>query len=408
MKKIFLILLHISLFIFIFKINPFLALPFSFEKIFIAIGFIMMLLIKNDNSVMLFSKSYIFLIFTFIYGALISLNYNYQVNHQVYRIGLFVFESLILSFFILRAYAHFYDKNLVFIIKVIFYCILIQSSLIILSFLFPPVFSLLDTITPLEGTNFDEEVSFRIFRGLSNTSGSGHSIVLSLGGLAAFYLLNFEKKKIYYLALFLIFLAVAINGRSGVLIMLILGAIYIFKNFTRNQSIKIIFLSLLTITIGQLLISQFFSSNIRNEEIKNWYSEVFDVFDSEKRSKSTFYSNFENNHIFLPDTYTEIVFGSGFDTDQYLIGKGSDSGIVKNIFSLGLILTILFYGVLIYKTYYSGKELGTNEMFLSIGIIVILILGELKEPFLVKTFLSKIIFMVIIARNYNKSKVYYF
>ena len=165
--------------------------------------------------------------------------------------------------------------------------------------------------------------------------------------------------------------------------------------------IKPILIALFAFFIGQNVVNYFFSFSNRNQEIGVWYSEAFSFLDNDKQKNSAFYDDFEDKHIFFPDTTVGILFGVGNDTDQYLIGKGSDSGMIKNIFSFGIILTIAFYIFLCYKLYKSGQSMGDAEFYLSIGIIVVLLISEYKEPFLVKTFLAKLIFIVVIGRNWN-------
>lgn len=401
MKKLFLWIMNISMFIIIFKLNPFLALPLSYDKFFIATGLLLLLFVPKIKNVTVISKSVFFLLLLLLYGTMVSLNYNYEINHQVYRFFLFVFESITVSFLVLGAYIRLLKKDLHYILKVIFYCILIQSILVVISFIVPFFFNIMDVIAPLEGTNFDEEISFRLYRGLSNTSGSAHSVVLSIGALLAFYFYSIEKHKIYLISILLFFLAAAINGRTGVILIALFALLYIFQNFKKGKMIKPILIALFTFFIGQNVVNYFFSFNNRNQEIEVWYLEAFSFLDNDKQKNSAFYNDFDDKHIFFPDTTVGILFGVGNDTDQYLIGKGSDSGMIKNVFSFGILLTIAFYVFLCYKLYKSGQHFGNVEFYLSIGLILLLLISEYKEPFLVKTFLAKLIFIIVIGRNWN-------
>jgi hypothetical protein len=398
-KKFLLLMLNISMFIIIFKLNPFMALPFSFDKLFIVLGLFSLTLYNKINKIRILSKSVIFLLLFIIYGSLISLNYDFTINHQVYRIALFVFESLTLSFLMIGAYTRIFKKNLNYILKVCFYCISIQSVFIILSFVFPFIFIFLDNLAPIEGTNFDED-SFRIFRGLSNSSGAAHSIVMAIGVVLALFLFYTEKNKIYIFSIILLFLAASINGRSGVVIIILTTISYILITMNRRQMVAPIVLSLTFFFTSQIAINYFFSFNKREKEIFFWYSEAYSVFESKNENESSFVKTFDENHILLPETSAETIFGAGYDPDNYSMNKGSDSGIIKNIFSFGIILSATFYFLLVMKIYKSGKNMGTSHLFLSLSLVMILLIGEYKEPFLVKTFLAKLIFIVIIGRNH--------
>lgn len=407
LQKNILIILNIFIFILIFKINFFLALPFSFDKFFLSISLILLFFFPPIKNTFIFSKTVLFLIILTLYGVLISLNYNNEINHHVYRYLLFTFESLTLSFFIIGIYLNVLKKDLDYILKVIFYCILFQSIFILFSFISSSVFKFLDVITPLEGTNFDQEISFRLYRGLSNVSGASHSIIMSIGALLAFYLFIKSKKPLYLITLLPLFFAAAINGRTGIVLILIFAIIFFILTFNFRNSLKPILTTTLLLISLNYTTSYFFSYSTRSDEITSWVLEAFSIFDSSKKSEQNFYNSFEDNHLFLPKSNFEIFLGAGYDPDLYLNNEGSDSGVIKNIYSFGIILTIILYLLLIRIIFKSGIKRNKPDLYLSIGIILILIFGDFKEPFLVKTFLAKLIFIVVIGRNYlNKNKIY--
>jgi hypothetical protein len=389
------------MFIIVFKLNPFLALPFSYNKVVLIIGAFCMFFFSKMKNVTIISKSVFLLLLLLIYGTIVSLNYNYEINHQIYRFFLFLFESLTVSFLILGAYISVFNKDLQYVLKVIFYCILVQSILIVLSFIFPFLFNVMDVIAPLEGTNFDEEISFRLYRGLSNKSGSGYSVVLSMGALLALYFYSMGQKKIYLISVTFFFLAAAINGRTGVVLIALFIAIHVLQHFKIKKALNSIVVAFFLLFLVQNVVSYFFSFSKRNQEIEIWYSEAFGFIESDQDEEVGFVSTFAEDHIFLPDTWSEILFGVGYDTDRYFIGRGSDSGMIKNVFSFGIMLTIILYLLLCYKLYKSGQGHGAHELYLSIGMIVLLLLSEYKEPFLVKTFMANLLFIVVIGRNWN-------
>ncbi len=104
---------------------------------------------------------------------------------------------------------------------------------------------------------------------------------------------------------------------------------------------------ILMIFIPQI-VHYFFSNNTRNDKIESWYSEVYQVFDKKTKSNDDV-NSFKKNHLILPEKYFNMFFGSGFDPNNYVNGGvSSDSGMIKNVFSFGLILTVLFYFGLVF------------------------------------------------------------
>lgn len=397
MKSILLIILNVFTFFIVFKINLFGVLPISIDKIFIILGIGVLFFVKKPQRIVFFSRTYFLFILFAIHGVMISLNHNYEINHQVYRFLLFITETYILSFLLFGAYIKLFKKDLKYFYKIVLYCMTIQSILIIFSFLNSSIFDVLDMLTPMGDTNIDED-SFRVYRGLWNNSGSSNSVVLSIGALISLYFFSLENKKRYLIYLLPIFLATAINGRTGVLFIFIFIFIYGYLNSARGQFIRTLVVASLLLIVAQNGVIYFFSQSNRSNQISEWYNQAFEIFDSDKKGGQDA-ASFKENHFFLPQKKLEVLIGSGIDTDNYSAQLGSDSGIIKNIFSFGLPITIIFYLLLYNKIRKSDKSKLKHERLITIGLILLLIIGETKEPFLLKTFMAKIVLITIIGRN---------
>ncbi|WP_139956338.1 hypothetical protein [Flavicella sediminum] len=344
-----------------------------------------------------FSKSYVLLLLFAVYGVIVSMDFGGEINHQVYRFLLLVLEAYLLSFLFLSAYLNIFKKDLQYIYKIVFISIAFQSVLVVLSFLNGSIFSIMNTLAPLGQNNFDEN-SFRIYRGLSNSSGSGYSTTLSIGGLLALYFFSITNNKKYIICLLPIFLATAINGRTGVLLILMFIAIYSYMFSENGKFIKNFLVGLALIIVSQIAVSYFFSQNAKSNSISEWYGQAFEIFDEDKKGGQDM-NSFTEGHLFFPKSTSDLLFGAGFDTDDYANGMGSDSGMIKNVFSFGLPITILFYFIFFRKIKNSDKSGSKHEKLLTIGLLLLMFIGELKEPFLMKTFLSKFLFIVVIGRN---------
>ncbi|MFT7251039.1 MAG: hypothetical protein ACI9FW_000758 [Flavobacterium sp.] len=393
------IVLNTFLFLLIFKVDFFGMMPFSIDKFFIIFAGIVLFVFEKQNNYVFFSKKHVYLLIMAVYGVFVSLFYNNEINHQVYRFLLFVIEVYITSFFIVRLYTNVLNKNNIYFFRVFTYCILIQSLLIVISFIQPTIFNFLDILTPLTGSNFDES-SFRVFRGISNSSGSAFSVVLSLGVLCHLYVTKAENKNVNLLYILPVFLATAINGRTGILLIVLFLVVYGVIFVKRKNFLKLTFMGIILMIFIPQIVHYFFSNNTRNDKIESWYSEVYQVFDKKTKSNDDV-NSFKKNHLILPEKYFNMFFGSGFDPNNYVNGGvSSDSGMIKNVFSFGLILTVLFYFGLVFGIIISGKKINsTVELFFSLGLIMVIIIGEIKEPFLFKTFLGKMVFITLFLRN---------
>jgi hypothetical protein len=62
---------------------------------------------------------------------------------------------------------------------------------------------------------------------------------------------------------------------------------------------------------------------------------------------------------------------------------------------------------LVFVIIISEKKINsTLELFFSLGLILAIIIGEIKEPFLFKTFLGKMVFITLFLRNnYSFGKI---
>jgi hypothetical protein len=253
-------------------------------------------------------------------------------------------------------------------------------------------------------------------RGFSNSSGATLSIVQGIGAYIALLLLDksnlFYMKFFYMLFIIINLLAVLFVGRTGLVLFVICGSLFIFSTFS-YKAIKNIFY----ITIGSFLLfyiilnfnflidSKF--TDIFYTNILPWALKLFlNIF--ENHSITTDSTQELWHMIHFPNTFKTLIFGDGIFKRAYTL---SDSGYVRYIYAMGiigiflLILSIIFPIIKI-KNY---RHIDKREFYWMIFLIGFMLFIDIKEPFLLKPqsypLILILIFTFIIKFNDFKEKV---
>lgn len=319
------------------------------------------------------------------YSAVTTFNGNYDYSltyllflHIVqYSTGAYFFFSLI-------------KKGNIKIDNIAFYLLLtgiLLSFSSILSYLSFDFKLILSDILPQAG-NIDPLRSNRV-RGLSNSGGADHSMQLAICGIGYifFYLKHsnaFLRTAIISLYCILMFSTVFI-ARTGFLVEMTIFLMAIIL-YDKNK------LSTFFITVGSITLSLFciimflpfidyITNNVFSDETLPWFISLFSVITDGKVNDS---NNDLLNMLYIPSDFSLLFFGSG--GYEYFLGYNrSDSGYIKFIFSIGLVLSCLFAGFVAYSNFILFKKGRENKFFgiLSLFIFMALLLN-IKEPFLIK------------------------
>ena len=396
------ILIFIILFLAYYNVNLFNYFPVSIIKILIVILTPIAIIQwhkKKNNYIFDYKepiKIIILGLFIALYSFIITVitnNYDYE---QTSKLLLVFIEGPIFVFLLSIILVCKLNYNLHKLLVLLYIIIFLQSIFVILSVYNSQVLLFFDKVAPFTtSTNIKYETSFRIVRGLSNASGASMSVLQSVGFVIGWYLIKLKKNTVINIIIFVsIFISCIFLGRTGifVFIFVVIGDfLYSLKNI--KGFLDVVKRSLFFILIFSI-IYYYWNNNFLNTYNNSVDVEMFIEWSSSPfTQKDNTINSLMTNHFRLPQEWYSILFGAGYLPKEYenvLYGEYSDSGIIRNIFSIGLILTVFFYWN-IYRCVKYAKKCG-NILYFHFFILLfcITLMIEMKEPFLLKGFLPKL------------------
>jgi hypothetical protein len=273
--------------------------------------------------------------------------------------------------------------------------IFLNSIIVVAEYLFPELKIFLESLLlQLDSSNIDyAEHAFRL-RGLSSAGGAGLSIVNAVGVVLFVFLVS-RKHVNSLLGLICSIIIAASNiftGRTGLIFsLLFLGVLVLnllVNGFRGGVSgiVRVLFLSLL------LLFFASFAVRISlDAEASNW---AFEWLNGLGAGKLTSASTDElASMLFLPQDVVHLFFGIGFFEGEGHIYARSDSGYVKTILSIGLILGASLY-IVIAALFYRVTKVSAKYSPLVISILVFMFIVEVKEPFLYQNYAARFVFLL--------------
>ena len=97
--------------------------------------------------------------------------------------------------------------------------------------------------------------------------------------------------------------------------------------------------------------------------------------------------------LYLPDDPVHLLFGIGFFEGLGNIYPRTDSGYLKTILSIGVPLGILLYAVIIFM-FFRVNRVSSKYFWLVVSVSGVMLLVEVKEPFLYQNFAARMIFLL--------------
>jgi len=226
--------------------------------------------------------------------------------------------------------------------------------------------------------------------GLSSSGGATLSVTI---GLAAFSILRLSRiaRKAWHLpAIILITLSTVVVGRTGLLLCIIALGMYFTKaKFSMKPLIFIVGLS--TLAWFTLL-----DSIMSNEQFVN-YTLKWAISGITGDGTATALLS-----MGVPEmSNLDILFGTGSVASQNgFNSSGSDVGYIQTLFSIGLVLTVIFYfSLFIFLSSYVPKSTDKSYACLIVSLPFIL---ELKEPFVFK---YSVVFFVFSSLLYMQPRI---
>jgi hypothetical protein len=320
-------------------------------------------------------------------------SYNFVFIQQTFW---YFFECIFGSILLYKYLENRYDyKRVMYLLLTVF---VIQSVFVILTFVSD---SLRDAINSALVINDDRDLSTYRMKGLTNSGGAGLSYIQTIGVLFGCVLWVQETKRAnrFYLAIAMgvILTSQMFIARTG----LIFTSLLIFMAYTQqaiNKGSIFILLKQLGWVVGLgLFFFQVLVMIIPEGRLASFQERVvgrsFEFIESYERTgefRTTSTDVLKKMYI-LPDDDIELLFGIG-EWDAAPGTRGyfqrrvpSDVGYVRAIYAVGLIMSIIFYSIYFnYIKVLLKSEYARQFLFLFLTLSIIFILGETKEPFLVR------------------------
>ncbi len=413
-------ILSIALFIYLYAI-VIIQVPIGLDKILFILSFLLVIpfnikkfiFFTKENIILI--KYFILLILLFTYNGLIfSINISDDstlLYSLILRLTVFYFPIIFFLFYVKIKFK--YIDYINFILKLLLFIISIQSFFVILSFINIDFKLYIDTILPYIG-HIGADRMDRL-RGISNSSGAALSIVQGIGAYISLLLLDKEKKvlkKILFLSLIVLnILAILFIGRTGLVLFVLCGGLYILFTLSLTTLKNIFYIVLGFVVLFYIIIhfKVFIDPkyiNLFYNNILPWALELFtNIFINHTATTS---SNQELwNMIHFPNSFKTFLFGDGIFERPYTL---SDSGYVRYIYAMGLFGTILLlYPIvlLLYKIK-SFKWKNRREFIWLILLSGFLIFIDIKEPFLLKPQVYPLFLILLFTfiMEYNERKKY--
>lgn len=294
-----------------------------------------------------------------------------------------------------------------------FIAIFIQSIFIVLTFISVP---LRDSINTLLLITDERGFSSYRMKGLSNYGGASLSYLQMIGILYAgilFLTERMEKMKstLIMTGAFVILVSQIFVARTGLMASIFL-IIIVFLQQAKNRKSLFSLLRQLGIAISFIILLFPFLlilipdnlMNTFNDRVLYRNTEILENYESSGSLRTSSTDNLQEMY-FLPDSEIGILLGTAqWDENRgsrEYVGRlvESDVGYVRIIFAVGVIISTVFYSMYLkYIRDLLKTDIANYINILLWSLLVIFILGEFKEPFLVRgSGVIKVLFFLYFA-----------
>lgn len=293
----------------------------------------------------------------------------------------------------------FYLKKAEQIYFFVFLAVILQAILVLVMFFNIEIrYQILSTLKIV--TNISQNESLQRAFGFTSLTGAAFSIVQAGGFFSGVYYLartTFNSilfKLFIWLGLIVILLSTVLIGRTGLLISIFFLVYYFI--FISNIKQKIIILLILF-----FLVQIDFESSFINltENIEGFKSEWFITWIEEAFTIGKNSTLDEINTMNIPPLTIETIIGMGRVESETGYGNASmnDSGYIQTYYSLGLIMSVIFYLTYFCLSFFRWLNSRRDPLILVFLIIVFLV--EYKEPFIFKYSLPFLLSTFLIYEN---------
>ncbi|MCL7940903.1 hypothetical protein M8009_11450 [Halomonas sp. ATCH28] len=352
------------------------------------------------NLIFIFSLFALYSLFVSVFSLRV-LSITFQV--YIFQVCIYIFLGVSVGFYIQRK-GYGFDEALMLLLKFTSFIIFINSLVIIAEYYFPDFRKLVESfLYTSEESNINYLTREYRLRGIASAGAASLSLFhgLTLVILQALYI----NKKIGLISLcvssIIIFISLLLIGRTGILISFLGIAMFHMLNLMlepRKASSRRVFLYILLIASFftlPLLFSLLFPGNVIMYSMNMFYDGAQGL--EEEGTINALITMFN-----ISDDWAELIFGIGSHSGGFSAELRADPGYMKMLTALGLPLSLLFYGFVIFVTI---KVLVITKLkSLWIVFIMLMFISEFKEPFIIKGYSARLLWLVVgIALCYTYS-----
>lgn len=302
-----------------------------------------------------FKFDFIFIFILITYTKLVTLFGEDSAKDLPYLQLVWFLEGYVVSIFFYVYYSNIFEKLL--FEKIVVWLGFIASIITVYLITHPATNLFVRSSIIMDSLDLLDKPEF--YRGFSIAESSSYVYGILLGIIASISLLLLRNNPLFLIVIIFILVAIMFNARTGLFIF----GFSLFLLFLRREfNFKIIayFVSLVLLFNIVFFSSSFYADN---EESFKW---IFAAFNSTKsidvNDENSNYS-FLYQMIFFPDSFHEILFGSG--KMPINSSGGSDIGYIRHIYIGGISLLFIEFAFL----YYLFKRSIMNSTFKSIDYI---------------------------------------
>lgn len=257
--------------------------------------------------------------------------------------------------------------------------VLLQAFLTLGSYFFPNIKELFDLLI-LYNANFGSENNLRAL-GFVSVAGATFSVIQFTGVVSFLILLSqnylfIYQKILIWISILIILISILFIGRTGLFLSLLSIFMYIiFKKNSFNIIFYILISSFILLNIDFISLLENVTSNIDGYDIEYFIAWINSGF----RLNNDLVQGL--NDMPIPPLSINTVLGTGLVMGPNGVGNasGHDSGYIQSYYSLGLIVSILFYLSYYLFLFIQAKR---HKDIIGFLLILVIVLIEFKEFFI--------------------------
>lgn len=401
-KKYINALLYLYGFLLFYQLNIDAILPFKIQHVMMFFLSFNLVFCWGFIRKKIFKKSEITLVLMMIISSLylfiryyIAGNFNFKTN--IFSVILIV-NAIFLNYYLVEN-----NNDKLYPIKMLLNLALFQALLSVIMLIFPSVkqvanyFYLYDKHSEI----YTWVSWYRIYGLAGDFTAETPMMHGIIGGLTLYLGMTFDKK--YYLYTPFIALVILLNGRWGLIVMLIsfLFSIfpYLYKEKTVKPLVKFMLYSITFVILSIFIL--YFIAPRTYEWIKIGFIELFELF--LRKNKVGNVDTMFNTMLYLPP-FNKMLFGLGTTVYGSLgtaLGypSGSDIGFINDIFAGGVVYMIFHY-YNIFSYILKNDDNGSGYRYISILLLIGFLLGNIKAQISQGgIFLSALIYIKLTFKN---------